>query len=229
MRLCEILNEYESPEIEQKSKWNMHDMKSDSRHGEEGKYSDLEKLGSGGFATEYADKDDPQKVIKGSGRTFMRDGYTAFLEALSKNPKMQSNPYFPHFSNIQIFKNKNKLWPTKAYVVEMERLHKIDTLRQEEQDAMKENLFGEFYQGPKWPVSRIVQHVISQSGEFATPEYVKDKNLIKAEKLVKQISKHNDVQLDLQPSNFRIRRGRFMPQVVIRDQRGTPSGQDWII
>jgi len=58
---------------------------------------------------------------------------------------------------------------------------------------------------------------------------VKDKNLIKAEKFVKQISKDTYFQLDLQPSNFMIRRGRFMPQVVISDPLGTPSGQDWII
>ena len=78
MRASEILNEKDFPEIERKSKWATPSFYKKDLPGKK-------QLGSGGFATAYADDDNPHEVTKGSAAMLVKDGYTAFLDALSKS------------------------------------------------------------------------------------------------------------------------------------------------
>ena len=220
MRLYELLNEYDFPELKQKTQWSIPDMYKKDLPGKE-------RIGSGGFATAYADKDNPHEVTKGSSRMFMLDGYTSFLEALSKDENAQSNPYFPHFSDINMY--KNRLWRTKSYNVKMERLHKTNTLSNAEKAMLREHMFTEYYNtsavGERLDFHTLMAHAIYKN----KTEWMKDENLVAATKFLHGASKEYDFDLDLNAGNFMVRRGPFIPQIVIIDPLGCKTGQGWTI
>lgn len=214
MKIREIILEYDFPEVQHKKQWNIPDM-----HNKE--CPDKEKLGSGCYSTAYAD--DSQDVTKGSRKMLKLDGYTSFLEALSKDEDTQSNPCFPHFSSIEVYKNKNMLWPTKSYVVKMERLFPFTSLRKSEKQTilnhliLKDTAEATGHNEPFWIIATCIQY----------PKYaslIKDKNLAKAAQFIQQTAEEYKYHVDINEDNIMIRRGRFIPQVVIIDPLASARG-----
>jgi len=160
MRLYELLNEHEFPEIKthQRSPGKIPDLydydgedsyvDDDDEPPENNPHKqnpDIEVLGTGAFASAYRHKDNPQDITKGSKATKVPDGWQALFTALSKDKEAQANPYFPRFRSINKFKGKGEMYgdDRESYVAKVEALEPYSNLSKEEREMLMSKIFNE--------------------------------------------------------------------------------------
>jgi len=161
MRLYELLNEHEFPEIKTHNRWktgkipDLYDYESeeayqadDDEQPDDNPHTynpDVEVLGTGAFATAYRHKDNPQDIMKGSKATYTPDGFQALFTALSKDEDAQANPYFPRFRRINKFKGNynDQGLPRQSYVVKVEALEPYSNLSKAERKMILNKIFNE--------------------------------------------------------------------------------------
>lgn len=196
--------------------------------------SNLVPLGSpGAYGAAYEHKKRPGTVLK-VGKFYdspFEDGYLSFVQSILKANRSASNPYLPRIYSVKIYRAK----PVKAkdgemytpmggqYVIEMERLHKLDELSKEELIAIAERIF------PQWDEQGNEHHQLSALlraiGRAAQgkPELkqIKDRQLVRALALIHNIEKRkrniSDIEMDMHGGNYMVRRTPVGPQLVIID------------
>jgi len=189
----------------------------------------VSKLGIGAFSTAYQHKHSPHDVVKGSKLTTKPDGFEAFFMALSEHPKMQANPYFPRFRNINRFKAKGK--QQTSYMVRIEALEKLKALPDRESEMLFDKIFTD--EGRELVKERIHRwdrqpakwNYLSNGIEYidhdpAIKAQVKDEHLLQAMDFLKELSIKHEYDLDLHDENIMIRRTSVGPQLVINDPLG---------
>jgi hypothetical protein len=108
------------------------------------------QIGNGLYADVYEPENDPgsvDKVAKPGGiQSLSKDGYYQYLETISKNSRMQNNPFFPKVYKLETFKDKNATYPYNEYTYEvnLEKLHPLKSLSAEEAIRLGRNLFTDF-------------------------------------------------------------------------------------
>lgn len=247
MKIKDIIIEHEFPNIKRSTRpgelpdlydydsmFSDHDHKYDVRDVTQFKPSSARvvKLGTGAFATAYQDKDNPHDVLKGSKETTLSDGFKIFFIALSKDTKMQANPYFPRFRAIRQFDSADK--QRSNYIVRMEKLEDIKSINRAEAKAILRKLFSEqtqksiiniatFEEGMRYSsdAQNCVFAGISLALDRASVRRnIIDKNFLQAVEFINKIADDFEYYADLHKGNIMIRRTQYGVQPVINDPLG---------
>ncbi len=226
MRAYEILNEYEFPEIKaRKPRARIPDRGQAPLSSSPHRDSDpnVKVLGRGSFSTAYVHKDAPQDVTKGSRPQSTPDGYEIFFRSLAADKNVQTNPYFPHFRNINTFSTKDSGEPETSYMVKIERLWSLYDLEEGEEDMLLNKMFtrrAHDYFGKAMTIDSMIDNIISDMKKI-NDEWIKDPHLLEALLFIRTLAAKYNYHIDLLTSNnIMFRRTSVGPQVVINDPLG---------
>lgn len=173
------------------------------------------------------------------------DPYFQYLKLLSTNDRMSNNPYFPKVYDLKAFKGSDGRYTYTVNMERLQRFVKLSTdeikmlgnnlfttFQAEVQDTMKafgvENVTDQegyeeaneqiMHQMYATAFAGLLDRAIDRNSDPAT--YIKDKNLKQAVMLIRHLVKSKtkeEITNDLHVGNIMVRRGPFMPQVVITD------------
>ncbi len=229
------------------------------------KDSDVERLGTGFYATTYAEKGEPGTAIKVARPIFNleHDAYFQYVSMLAKHKEGTDNRYFPKIYDVKVFADEHGKY---TYSVDMERLSPFRDLSVDEllrignhifnnfdqmvadanekkrnmkyQDRMAKRQFGSSRQHSKedkikdtesyiWAVQRAITSGIGKClGPNADPATnIKDSELKRALIMLRAMINKSQSETefskrrgpDVHQGNIMVRRGPFMPQLVITD------------
>lgn len=121
----------------------------------------VKHLGSGAFASAYANEDRPEDVRKVSGQSSVHDGYMKFVKALKDSPEF-GNPYFPKFREGSEYKDMetHSMVRRTVYSVKTERLQRLEDLTKKEVEAVLERWYGKNWNAV---ASQVVQRIDPKS------------------------------------------------------------------
>lgn len=186
----------------------------------------------GSYATAYSSKTEPGTIKKVVQQSDIRnDAYYHYIQTLAKNQRYTANPYFPKIFDIHVYED---LLGTHSYVVEMERLHPLNSLSDEEVWTIGRNLFDGFdnfahrVQPTSDAIAKLITHIMSGrfypsknkpgSARHRMIDNVKDPKLKQALLLIRDLYRKNrNYFIDTHTDNIMVRRGRFTPQLVLTD------------
>lgn len=243
MRAYEILTEHEFPEIEvrkpRKKPVDIFDYDGVARQdraaasfGQEpaeevpNKNPKVKTLGSGTFASAYANQDTPHDVTKGSKLAKQPDGFQALFTALSKDEEAQANPYFPRFRQIRTYSNKHEGDKKRtSYVVRVEKLEPFTNLSRTERDMLTDKIFTTKGQkehvdgeGLAWGI-----YGASIARKQLTGLEIRDPDFLDAMIFLDEVVEKYAYGLDLHSENIMVRRTSVGPQIVLNDPLGFPT------
>ncbi|KKK65684.1 hypothetical protein LCGC14_2971680, partial [marine sediment metagenome] len=198
-----------------------------------------EKIGAGNYASAWSTKTEPgtvRKVVTDISDP-TNDAYFQYVRMITKNERLSKNPYFPKIYDVQVVKDKLFDLPTYSYYVDMERLHSMSTLNDEEALTIGRNLIDGFdswrnqtHEGTKMysnPAKALVGYIMRMvSPRFLAKgnrllDNIKDPNLKQALMFIKSVLRQNDrFFTDVHNENIMVRRGRHAPQLVFTDPLG---------
>ena len=259
MKIREIIKEHEFPQAKErdvKDAPDLYDYQSDDAYWddedvppEKGNIADrsnIEKLGTGAFASAYQHKDNPYDVVKGSKASEIPDGFTAFYDAIAKNKDAQSNPYFPRFRDMSKYTGQDN---RKSYISRMEPLEKYQKLSDREREALLDRLFSDHGKD-------VMKHYWEEEHRnWGDAAYLDDEDLHKVEVLawairaaienntwadelrweieddkfkeaiefLQDAAEESNYELDVHYNNLMVRRTSVGPQLVINDPLGMSS------
>ena len=192
-----------------------------------------EKVGAGNYASAWSTTSEPgtvRKVITDISDP-TNDAYFQYVRTITKNERLSKNPYFPKIYDVQVVRDKNFDQPAYSYYVDMERLHKLGTLSDEEVLTIGRNLIDGFESwrnqtnsDPEKALIGYFRQIVS--GRFTAKgrrllDNIKDPNLKQALMFIKNVLRQNDrFFADVHDENIMIRRGRHAPQLVFTDPLG---------
>ncbi len=200
---------------------------------------DTDVIGRGGSAEVTSSIEEPgtvtKKVTKGargfnrvpfpSVRAIERDGYYEFIKMLQRSDRAASNPYLPRIYDVRI-----KPEPEPHLEVDMERLHKLDTISDEEARVIGNQLFDGFDRlrkahdrryvtlDPKEALVEFVGRAVQGSSQLMSA--VQDPQFKQAVMFVKNLVRKRLSRFDVIKENLMVRRGRHVPQLVLLDPVG---------
>lgn len=204
------------------------------------------EVGSGNYASAWSTTSEPgtvRKII--TDRSDLNDdAYFQYVRTITKNERLSKNPYFPKIYDVQVIRDKNFELPSHSYYVDMERLHKLSTLSDEEALTIGRNLFDGFdswmnqtldgqtvWKTPMKGVVGYLRHLVAKrryssgvrtrTSVVRLIDNVKDPNLKQAVMFIKSVLRQNDrFFTDVHNENIMVRRGRHAPQLVFTDPLG---------
>ncbi|KKL55667.1 hypothetical protein LCGC14_2253120 [marine sediment metagenome] len=200
-----------------------------------------EKIGKGNYASAWSTATEPGTVRKvvSDRSNLSRDAYFQYIRKITKNERLSKNPYFPKIYDVQVVRDKNFDLPSHSYYVDMERLHALDTLSDEEvltigrklidgfDSWMNQTLNGQkMYSDPQQAlVSYFIQLLVKKSSYSSKSgrllDNIKDSNLKQALMFIKSVLRQEiGFFTDAHAANIMIRRGRHAPQLVFTDPLG---------
>ena len=198
------------------------------------------EVGSGNYASAWSTTTEPgtvRKVITDIS-DLNNDAYFQYVRTITKNERLSKNPYFPKIYDVQVVKDKNFDLPSHSYYVDMERLHKLGTLSDEEALTIGRNLIHGFdswmnqttstgqkmYSDPEKALIGYLRQPVSK--RFSAKgnrllDNIKDPNLKQALMFIKSVLRGNTrFFTDIHNENIMVRRGRHAPQLVFTDPLG---------
>lgn len=176
-------------------------------------------------------KDDPNRGFYAKGRPSIHDpfmytkisaqpvnleddGYFNYVQAIK--PYIQSNPYLPRVYVIKIDKDSEGKAVPKYQMEKLFNLRELDKndldTRDEILRPISEKIFFEPPENPKGLFYRI-----GRALNFGEYDEIKDKKLIQALELIREVNKNDNFEFDLHRNNFLYRRGPYGIQLVIAD------------
>ena len=103
-----------------------------------------EAFDAGAFATVYSDTGEPgtvRKVVQTGSKHPKEDPYFRFIQMITRNQRFSGNPYLPKIYDVQVRRtDKGAGLNEYVYYVDMERLHPLDTLSEEEANMIGEQI-----------------------------------------------------------------------------------------
>jgi len=196
-------------------------------------------LGGGAYADAHASKEEPGTAIKTvrPQRNLNQDSYYVYLKMLASHPEDYNNRYFPKVYDINVFTTKKG---HITYKVDMERLQPFDDLLEKEATAIGNHIFENFEQLNQssyrnYPKATLISCIGTALGG-SNRQYnnidviIKDEEFAEAARMltglinrIKGVSMDTNgrskrhLSLDIHTGNVMVRRGPFMPQLVLTD------------
>lgn len=263
MKLYELINEHEFPKAKTHYRDDdnrlpdLYDYDSDDSYwddedvppqqGNVADHPDVEKLGTGAFASAYRHKDNPYDVVKGTKARNIPDGFKAFFDAISKDENAQSNPYFPRFRSMNTFQGDEK----QTYIARMEPLEKYQNLSEKEREMLVNKIFNEHGMdviNHYWEEeTRDRQNPRGRDQHFAGEKFawairaalendtwgdelrwtIEDKKFLQAIEFLQETAEKTKYDLDMHFNNLMVRRTSIGPQLVFNDPFGESSEIDY--
>jgi hypothetical protein len=211
---------------------------------------DVVGVGAGVFGAAHSSKTEPgtvRKIVMARStdpKNLKDDAYFQYVKTITKNERLSVNPYLPKIYDVGVSKRQGD--PSIAgderlyYYVDMERLHHLEDLSEEEIDLVAGRAFYDWedwkskrksftnkakaYEGPHRNFEALVDYFIElgftlkSRGERRMIDNIKDPSLKQAILFVKQIVRsRNDFRTDMHRNNVMVRRGPHAPQLVLTD------------
>ena len=260
MKLYEIIQEHEFPKAKERDVKNVPDLydydDEDAYWDDEdeppeksnpAKDKDIERLGTGAFATAYKHKKNPYDVVKGSKASKEPDGFVSFYDALAKDEEAQSNPYFPRFRDMSKYRGDDD---RKSYIARMEPLEPYKNLSKRERKMLVNKIFNEhgsdvinhyweeeqrklpqFYgKGNTFPGEKFAWAIRAalENQEWGDELRwtIEDEKFEQAIEFLQEAAEKSGFELDMHFNNLMVRRTSLGPQLVFNDPFGMSSSAD---
>ena len=192
----------------------------------------VKHLGSGAFASAYANEDRPEDVRKVSGQSSVHDGYMRFVKAL-KDSQEFGNPYFPKFREASEYKNQedHMMMKRSVYSVKTERLQQLEQLTKSEVAAVMERWFGENWtdvaaqlhirnrpvNGANYPSAVLVEVLKRLVKSVQLGIRLRDNELERAVAFIQKFSANDAADPDISMNNIMYKRSPYGIQLVFTD------------
>lgn len=209
--------------------------------------ADRKRVGHGAFARVWSSDKKPGEVTKVAKEfaSLNKDAYYQYLDMISRNERMSSNPYFPKVNRLRVVKGRDGGF---TYTADIESLHPLESLGIEELEAIGEHTFNDFdglcaivakswgkyktdgrptedEQSQRTEIRKVVleRTILVYLGKAmwhstGVATYIRDPNLKQAVMMIRHLIKSNPgIGPDIHSGNVMVRRGRFMPQLVFTD------------
>ena len=231
MKLIDLY-EYQFPKIQtvntSKPPVAHHDDSDRKRHVS--KRKDVKHLGSGSFASTYSNpKKTPHEVRKVSQSAVSEeiDGFYFYMLELAKHPD-NTNPYFPRFNAIKIYKTPEKKadgvrWGEAekiTYSAQMEKLYNMPDLSPDESNAIMFKILGVNTDESNPSKDSSWLKIVNNISDLITHNdnsHIKDKELLNAAKFIQSVQRKHNLKFDVHWNNVMFRRTSYGPQIVITD------------
>lgn len=189
-------------------------------------------IGSGAYASAIEHDHHPSEVIKISNKIadLDNDGYFKFVSAITKNNRLQNNPYLPKIYKIKIYTTEPSIKENTGYfyVIHMEKLFSLHDLGNKEIEMLTDKMFftvsskidkehGDSSSKRAIFVQTIDDAIKNISNHNAGTVNIKDPLLKQAILIIKKILKNRNFGNDIHGRNIMIRRTSVGPQLVITD------------